>query len=67
MAKRVALVGDDGGSLAKFCLSWLQSLLLVNTEKRLPSHIDQDIDIDSLGPEDLVVRARLVTLVLSDS
>jgi len=58
LTKRVALVGDDGGSLFKFGLSYLQSLLLVNTTERLPSTAGLELDINQFSTQDIVCQAR---------
>jgi len=58
LAKKVALIGDDGGSLFKFGLSYLQSLLLVNTTERTPSLADVELDTELLSTQELVCQAR---------
>jgi len=58
LAKKVALIGDDGGSLFKFGLSYLQSLLLVNTTERTPSLADVELDTEQLSTQELVCQAR---------
>jgi len=49
VAKKVARVGDQGGSLISYGLSYLQSVLLMDTSSRLPSEVEVDMDPSSLS------------------
>jgi len=57
VARKVANVGDEGGSLLKYGLSYLQSLLLVNTAKRSPKMTEEPIDINDLSTIDILTKA----------
>lgn len=58
MAKRTALIGDEGGSLFKYLLSYLQSaLMLAPSTVDVPSK-DEVTDVDALNTFDLVWLAR---------
>uniref|UniRef100_A0A2P2I178 MICOS complex subunit MIC60 n=1 Tax=Hirondellea gigas TaxID=1518452 RepID=A0A2P2I178_9CRUS len=60
VARRVAMVPENGGSLIRYLLSYLQSVLLVQagpmpTDAEL---LDQAVDIHSLSTFDIIDRAR---------
>jgi len=59
LAKRTALVGDEGGSLARYALSYLQSVLVMSpgTDEPPPSK-QSPVDVDALGTFDLVWLAK---------
>jgi len=57
VARKVANVGDEGGSLMKYGLSYLQSLLLVNTAKRSPKMEDEPISVNDLSTVDILTKA----------
>ena len=70
VARRVAWVGDTGGSLAVFGLSWLRSLLVVNLAPAetadpasAPSHELLGLARSSLERGDLARAVQLVTAV----
>ena len=70
VARRVAWVGDTGGSLAVFGLSWLRSLLVVNLATAeaadpasAPSHELLGLARSSLERGDLARAVQLVTAV----
>ena len=58
MAKRTAMIGEDGGSLAKYFLSYLQSLLILtpSTDDMPGKHAP--VDVDALNTFELVWLAR---------
>ena len=61
MAKRTALVGEEGGSLLLYGLSYLQSLLVVSPSKTsttIPEKHSEVIDIEALNTFDIVWLAR---------
>jgi len=58
VARRVGSIGDEGGSLLKYGLSYLQSLLLVDTLKRSPTPSDEPIDVSELSTADILNLAR---------
>ena len=47
-ARKVAGVGEQGGSLFTFGLSWLQSKLLVDLTKRVPVETLEVVDLDTI-------------------
>jgi len=62
IARRVALIGDEGGSLFRFALSWIQSLLIIRSplsELPLQEVLDEPIDLDKLNAFDVLARAKL--------
>jgi len=58
VARKVAAVGDQGGSLLSYGLSYLQSVLLVDLTTRAPCEGEAAIDPASLSSIDLVNLAR---------
>jgi len=58
VARRVAAIGEEGGSLLSYGLSYLQSVLLVDLTTRLPSEGEAAIDAGELSATDLVNLAR---------
>lgn len=58
VARRVANIGDDGGSLLSYGLSYLQSLLLVDLSQRTPSACEEPLATTDLSPTDLVDLAK---------
>jgi len=58
VARRVAAIGEEGGSLLSYGLSYLQSVLLVDLTTRLPSEGEAAIDAAELSATDLVNLAR---------
>ena len=60
MAKRTALVGDEGGSLFLYGLSYLQSLLVMSPSKNssIPDKNSEAVDVDALNTFDIVWLAR---------
>jgi len=58
VARRVANIGDDGGSLLSYGLSYLQSLLLVDLSQRTPSDSEEPLSITDLSPNELVDLAK---------
>jgi len=61
MAKRTALIGDQGGSLYLYGLSYLQSLLLLPTSSsntKYPNKSRETIDVNNLNTIDIVTFAR---------
>ena len=58
MARRTAMIGDDGGSLFRYFLSYLQSLLVLSpSTDEIPSK-SVPVDVDALSTFDLVWLAR---------
>jgi len=58
VAKRVAGIGEQGGSLLAFGLSYLQSILMVNTAKRNVSESEELINLSEASPSDIVNLAK---------
>merc|ERR1712012_36959 len=58
VARKVAAVGDQGGSLLSYGLSYLQSVLLVDLTTRAPCEGEAAIDPANLSSIDLVNLAR---------
>jgi mitofilin len=61
MAKRTALIGDQGGSLYLYGLSYLQSLLLIprsSSDTKYPNKSLETIDVNNLNAIDIVTFAR---------
>ena len=58
MAKRTALIGEEGGSLFKYLLSYLQSALMITPSTVDIRAKDKAMDIDALNTFDLVWLAR---------
>jgi len=56
-ARRVAGVGEEGGSLLAFGLSYLQSILMVNLEERSPVNLS-GVDMSKVSTIDLVNMAK---------
>ena len=57
-ARRVAGVGEQGGSLMTYGLSYLQSLLLVDLSKRAPTESLEVIALDTVSSYDLLSLAK---------
>merc|ERR1719445_71969 len=57
-ARKVAGVGEQGGSLLTFGLSYLQSKLLVDLTKRVPVETLEVVDLDTISSYDLLSLAR---------
>ena len=57
-ARKVAGVGEQGGSLLTFGLSYLQSKLLVDLTERLPVESLEVVDLDTITSYDLLSLAR---------
>lgn len=62
MARKLALVPEEGASLPIYLLSYLQSFLLVKAVSPIPKHEldDQPIDAESLDTYQVLQRARYV-------
>ncbi|RXG57581.1 MICOS complex subunit Mic60 [Armadillidium vulgare] len=60
ICRRVALIGDNGGSLLRYLVSYVQSFFLLGAYDRIPaSEIrDEEIDIDKLDTHDILARVR---------
>ena len=60
MAKRTALIGEDGGSLFLYGLSYLQSLFMISPSKttKVPDKSSETIDVNELNTFDIVWLAR---------
>ena len=57
-ARRVAGVGEQGGSLMSYGLSYLQSLLLVDLSKRAPTEGLEVIELDTISSYDILSLAK---------
>ena len=57
-ARKVAGVGEQGGSLLTFALSYLQAKLLVDLTKRAPVETMETVDLASISSYDLLSLAR---------
>jgi len=58
VARRVAGIGEQGGSLLSYGMSYLESVLLVDLSTRAPVEDDAILDPSLLSPTDLVTMAR---------
>lgn len=60
VARRLALVPEDGGRLPLYFLSFLQSMLLINAPNPIPQAelADEKIDFSKLDTYDILQRAR---------
>ena len=58
VARRVANIGQGGGSLFSYGLSYLQSVLLLDLSSRSPSQLQDEVDPATFSPNDLVNLAR---------
>ncbi len=54
VARRTAMIGDEGGSLFKYLLSYLQSLLVLSPSTDEMPAKSVPCDVDALGTFDLV-------------
>merc|ERR1719397_1810307 len=63
VARRVAGVGKEGGSLVTFALSYLQSVLLFDLTKRAPSEAVETVDPTEISPYEALSLARAVQLL----
>merc|ERR1719450_1412200 len=57
-ARKVAAVGEEGGSLLSYGLSYLQSLLLVDLSERKPVQNMEVVDLASISSYDLLSLAK---------
>eukprot|EP00092_Neocalanus_flemingeri_P070864 GFUD01087007.1.p1 GENE.GFUD01087007.1~~GFUD01087007.1.p1 ORF type:complete len:804 (-),score=353.89 GFUD01087007.1:241-2652(-) len=57
-ARRVAGIGEEGGSLLAYGLSFLQSLLVVDLSQRAPVENMEAVDLASVSATDLVTMAK---------
>lgn len=66
MARKLALVPEEGASLPVYLLSYLQSFLLVTAVSPIPKSEldDQPIDAAALDTYDVLQRARCVSCLL---
>lgn len=60
MARRLALVPEEGASLPIYVLSYLQNFLLVKAMSPIPKNelSDEPIDVNKLDTFDILNRAR---------
>jgi len=58
VARKVGSVGDEPTSLFRYGLSYLQSMLLVNAEKRTPTASQQAVDPDTISTIEILNLAR---------
>jgi mitofilin len=59
IARRVAGVGEEGGTLLSYGFSYLQSLLMVNLEVMNPPGSMKEVDMSKMSTMDLVTMAKL--------
>ena len=57
-ARKVAGIGEEGGSLLAYGLSYLQSLLMVDLVQRNPAENVGVVDLSEVSPMDLVSMAK---------
>jgi len=57
-ARQVAGIGDEGGSLVSYGLSYLQSVLLVDLSHRSPIEQEDKVDLSKMAPTDLLTLAK---------
>ncbi|XP_045615808.1 MICOS complex subunit Mic60 isoform X2 [Procambarus clarkii] len=60
ICKRVSMIGDNGGSLITYLLSFIQSFLVLNAFEYLPGTEvrNEEIAVDTLSTYDILARAR---------
>jgi len=58
VARRVAWVGEDGGSLLKYGLSYLQSVLMVDLSTRTPVEQEAETNFSAISQNDLLTMAK---------
>lgn len=60
VCKRVAMIGDNGGSLLRYLLSYIQSFLVLDAFEYLPgSEVrNEEVEVDALSTYDILARAR---------
>merc|ERR1712106_133381 len=57
-ARRVAEVGEDGGSLLSYGLSYLQSVLMVDLTVRSPVEREEEMDLSKMSQTDILTMAK---------
>jgi len=60
ICKRVSMIGDNGGSLLRYFLSYVQSFLVMNNFESLPTNElkNQEVDLNALDTYGILSRAR---------
>jgi len=58
VAKRVAGIGEEGGSLLAFGLSYIQSILTLDLTHRAPAEALEQVDLSTISTTDLISLAR---------
>jgi len=58
VARRVAGVGEEGGSLLSYGLSYLQSVLMVDLSVRSPGELEDKVNLSELSQSDLLIMAK---------
>jgi mitofilin len=58
VARRVARIGDEGGSLFMYGLSYLESMLLIDTATRSPTGSNEPLDLQNLNCHAILSEAR---------
>jgi len=58
VARRVTGVGEEGGSLLSYGLSYLQSVLMVDLSVRSPGELEDKMDLSELSQSDLLTMAK---------
>jgi len=58
VARKVARIGDEGGSLFVYGMSYLESMLLIDTSERSPIVSNEPVDVSSLDCHAILSEAR---------
>uniref|UniRef100_A0A0P5A065 MICOS complex subunit MIC60 n=1 Tax=Daphnia magna TaxID=35525 RepID=A0A0P5A065_9CRUS len=58
VCRRVALIDENGGSVLRYALSYLQSMMVVKVDARPPPKQDEEINLAELNTFDILARAR---------
>lgn len=60
VCKRVSMIGDNGGSLIKYLLSYIQSFLVLESFEYMPGNEvrNEEVPVDALTTYDILARAR---------
>jgi len=58
IARRVARIGDEGGSLLMYGLSYLESMLLIDMASRKPTGTNDPVDLESLNCHAILSEAK---------
>ncbi|KAK3883104.1 hypothetical protein Pcinc_012558 [Petrolisthes cinctipes] len=60
ICKRVSMIGDNGGSLIRYFLSYIQSFFILNAFEYMPGNEvrNEEVPVDSLSTYDILARTR---------